>query len=107
MKYQVRLTEKAERDVAEVLAWFRQQSAVEAGGKWLSRLMGLLEKLETMPQRCAIAAEAEEVGMEIRELHFGKRRGTYRLLFQIQGPVVYILRVWHSARDAVSRHDLL
>ena len=103
MKYRVRLTDKAERDVVDVLAWFREQSAVEAGGRWFAQLMAHIDKLETMPERCGLAAESEGLDREIRELHLGRRRATYRLLFEIRGQVVYILRVWHSARDAVSR----
>ena len=106
MKYRVRLTDKAEQDVSEVLAWFREQSAVAAGGKWFVRLMAHLDRLETMPERCGLAAEAEDLGREIRELHVGRRRGTYRLLFEIRGPVVYILGVRHSAHGAVSRDEL-
>ncbi len=47
MKYRVRLTDKAEQDVSEVLAWFRDQSAVEAGRRWFARLMACIDKLET------------------------------------------------------------
>jgi plasmid stabilization system protein ParE len=100
------LTEKAEQDVSDVLAWFRDQSALEAGGKWFAQLMLRLDTLETMPERCGLAAESEDLGLEIRELHVGRRGGTYRLLFEIRGQVVYVLRVWHSARDAVSRDEL-
>jgi plasmid stabilization system protein ParE len=106
MSYRVRLTDKAEQDVSDVLAWFREQSAVEAGSRWLARLMAHVGKLERMPERCGLAAESEDLGREVRELHLGRRRGTYRLLFEIRGQVVYSLRVWHSARDAVSRADL-
>ena len=62
--------------------------------------------LETMPERCPLAEEATDIGLEIREIHVGKRRGVYRLLFQIRGRVVDILRVWHSARDVISPEDL-
>ena len=106
MKYRVRLTDRAEQDVSDVLAWFRQQSAVEAGGRWFAGLVAHIDKLETMPERCGLAAESEDLGLEIRELHVGRRRGTYRLLFEIRGQTVYILRVWHSARNAVSRDEI-
>jgi hypothetical protein len=52
------------------------------------------------------ALESQDLGIEIRELLFGKRRGRYRLLFQIRGRTVDILRIWHSARDTVARDDL-
>ena len=105
-RYKVRLTSKAEDDVDRVLAWYRDQIAVEAGVRWFGQLMAKIDTLETNPQRCRLAAEAHELGLDIRELSLGKRRGVYRLLFEIRGQTVHILRVWHCARDALSRDDL-
>lgn len=65
-----------------------------------------VDTLELQPERCSRAAEAEDVGRDIRELLLGKRRGTYRILFEVHGRNVYILRVWHSARDAFTASDL-
>lgn len=106
MKYQVRLTDKAEQDVVGVLEWFRDQSATAADGRWLAQLLEKITTLETAPARCPLAAEADELGVEIRQLLFGKRRGTYRILFEIDGRTVQILRIRHSARDAVAERDL-
>jgi len=106
VKYFVRLTSRAEQDVAEVLGWFHDQRATAAGGRWYRRLMDHIDTLEHNPQRCALADEAEEIDIEIRELLIGNRRRQYRLLFHIRKRTVNILRVWHSARDAVSRDDL-
>jgi hypothetical protein len=64
-----------------------------------------LDTLEAYPARCAIAAEFEDLGVEIRELLVGKRHGVYRILFQIEGRTVQILRAWHGARDRVSPED--
>ena len=106
MKYQVRLTASAEQDAEGVLQWFEQQSASAAGTRWFRQLMSRIATLESHPERCSHAAEGEDLSPEIRELHFGKRRGTYRILFQIDGRTVQILRIRHSARDAVSGDDL-
>lgn len=106
MKYRVRLTAKAETDVEAVLRWFHEQRATAAGERWFSRLMAKIDTLEAHPQRCAVAAESEDLGLEIRELLFGKRHGVYRILFQIVNRTVHILRVWHTARDRVSQEDL-
>jgi plasmid stabilization system protein ParE len=105
-KYLVHITDKALADVAKVLAWFGDQSVEGAGSKWFAQLMTVIDKLETMPERCRISAEAAELGIEIREILVGKRRGTYRVLFQIERRTVHILRVWHSARDAWTAYDL-
>jgi plasmid stabilization system protein ParE len=106
VKYRVRLTAKAEADVDGVLRWFHEQQALAAGGRWFARLMAKLDTLETYPERCRVAGESEDLGVEIRELLFGKRQGIYRILFQIEGRTVQILRVWHGARDRVSPEDL-
>lgn len=106
MKYQVHLSEKAEADVDGVLAWFQTQLASAAGTRWFAALWKSIDTLETKPERCALAAEAAELGTEVRELLFGRRRGVYRILFQIREKSVQILRVWHSARDAIRPEDL-
>ena len=106
MRYQVRLTFKAERDIENVLRWFAEEHSSAAGAQWLSSLMARLNTLESDPARLPLAEESDDAGGEIRELHFGKRRGIYRLLFRIQGKTVYILRIWHSARQSPTPEDL-
>lgn len=105
-KFHVLLTDKAEADVAAVLAWFRDQSAVAAGAKWFAQLMAVIDKLERLPERCAKAAEGSVLGVDLREIFVGKRRGVYRVIFQIAGRTVHILCVRHAARDALTADDL-
>lgn len=106
MKFQVRISARAERDVDNVLHWFRQQRATTAGGRWFAKLMARIDTLEKQPDRCRLADEATDLGIELRELLFGRRRGTYRILFEIKGSVVHILRIRHTARDALTPDDL-
>lgn len=98
MKYQVRLTEKAEGDIDSVLQWFRDQSAEGAGAKWVARLLAAMDTLESSPERCGLAAESADIGVEVRELLVGKHRTKYRVLFQIRERTVHVLRVRHGAR---------
>ena len=100
MKYRVRLRPRPKRTWTESSAGFTSDGPTVAGGRWFSRLMAKIDTLETHPERCAIADESEDLGVEIRELLFGKRHGVYRILFQIEGRTVQILRVWHGARIA-------
>jgi plasmid stabilization system protein ParE len=58
-----------------------------------------------MPQRCGPAPEANDLDEDIRELHFGRRRGIYWVLFNIAGKTMHILRVRHSAQDWISPAD--
>ncbi len=86
VKYRVRITAKAEGDVENALSWFQEQNAPAAGRHWFAQLMARIATLETRPERCAFAEESEDVGVAVRELLFGKRQGTYRILFQISDP---------------------
>ena len=106
MAYRVVLTDKAEADVESVLKWFHDQRATEAGGRWYAQLVARLDTLESHPERCALAAESEDVGEEIRELLLGRRRYKYRILFRISGKTVVILRIWHGSRNSITRDDI-
>ena len=106
MAFKVILTERAERDVDSVLRWFHDQRATEAGSRWFAQLMSRLDTLEQHPDRCSLAVESEDVGLEIRELLLGRRRFQYRILFSISARTGTILRVWHSSRDAITRDDV-
>jgi len=105
LKYDVRLTDKAEADIDAALGWLHEQGATVTTERWFARLMTMIGRLETRPERCAIAFESEDLG-EVRELLFGKRAGVYRILFRIEGRNVHILRIWHGARNRLSPRDL-
>jgi plasmid stabilization system protein ParE len=106
VNYRVHISDKAEADVAGVLAWLQSQSAARAGARWFAALWKAIDTLEVTPERCSLAVETEEIGQEIRELLFGRRRVKYRILFQVRSNTVHILRIWHSARDAIRGEDL-
>jgi plasmid stabilization system protein ParE len=104
--YQVRITAKAEQDIEGVLRWYHDQSAPDAGQRWVDRLLAKIATLEKHPQRCRFAREAREVNVELRELLIGRRRGIFRILFVIEEPMVVILHIRHSARDMLRNTDL-
>ena len=104
--YRVGVTRKAEQDVDEILHWFLDQDASVAGERWFTQLMGRIATLEMYPERCSVTAESADLGVEVRELLFGKRHGTYRILFQLVGRSVHIPRVGHGARDGFTDRDL-
>jgi len=52
------LTHKAEADVDAVLRWFRDQSAVAAGTRWLRALLAKRSALESFPLRRPVAPES-------------------------------------------------
>src|SRR5260221_9513840 len=104
--YRVRLSDKAYRDIEEILAWFFDQRASSAGRRWDRCFRSTIRTLSRNPRRCPLAPESESLAMPVRELHFGRRPGVYRVFFEIKGREVVILHVRHSARDVVSPGDL-
>jgi plasmid stabilization system protein ParE len=58
-----------------------------------------------------LISEAEELGLPIRQLLYGRRTGTYRVIFEIvetakDEPYVQVLRIWHGARDRITAEDV-
>ena len=51
-----------------------------------------------MPERHPIAEdESEQLGITLRQMLYGRRRGVYHLLFSIEGETVTLHYVRHSA----------
>lgn len=92
MPYQAHLTARAERDIAEILDWFERQSARPAATRWLKAFLAALNRLEAGADRYPRAAEADEIGEDIREIHIGRRSGVYRVLFQIAPHGLHLAR---------------
>ncbi len=102
--HRVQLSDRAISDVDGVLHWFASKDAASAGERWFAGLWKAIGTLESNPERCALAAE--NLGIPLRELLFGRRSGRYRILFIIEARTVKVLHIRHCARDAVTPDDL-
>ncbi len=91
------ITREAQTEVTEIFVWKGENQSVETASEWYNGIMDALYSLEEMPGRCALAQENDDFEKEIRQLLYGKRKDTYRVLFTIHGETVYILHVLHSA----------
>jgi hypothetical protein len=49
VRYDVRLSIAAERDVDRTLRWFHEQKATDAGTRWFAGLMARIDTLENIP----------------------------------------------------------
>src|SRR4051794_34872167 len=106
MPYDVRLTRRALGEIDQAFGWLAERSPAAAAA-WHRRLSAAVLSLEEHPQRCPLAPENDwYAGGELRNLLSGKRRGVFRLLFEIRNDVVYVLRVRHSAQDLLGPEDL-
>jgi plasmid stabilization system protein ParE len=106
MPYRVILTEKAETDVDLILKWFSDHRATDAGASWFRQLLIRLDTLEENPERCPLPAESAVIERDLRELLLGRGRYKYRLLFDVVGRTVRVLRVWHGARQSITREEV-
>src|SRR4051794_13397338 len=101
MKFRVIVQPPARIDIESAYIYNRDASSEASANRWLDGLEAAIAKLETFPRRCGPARESAEFEEEIRQLLYGKRRGTYRVLFVVRGDEVRILHVRHSARSAL------
>jgi|SRR6266481_9243194 plasmid stabilization system protein ParE len=97
MKYLVRYSTTAEAEVQDAYSWIQRQSPFYAG-KWLAGLLQAIASLESDPNSFPLAPESGTFHKPIRQLLYGKRRGIYRILFEIEGEVVKVLHIRHGAR---------
>jgi hypothetical protein len=79
--FQLSFSTRAETDLDEIMTGIRAKAPLTADN-WLARLMVAVDSLKFLPMRYGLAAEAEAVGLELRELLYGKRSGTYRILIR-------------------------
>src|SRR4051794_29095699 len=105
MAHSVHITARALREIDGALAWLAEQSRASAV-RWYEQLMEAVRSLENNPERCGLAPESEWYPGAIRQLLHGKRRGVYRVLFEVRGNTVYILRVRHSAQALLEPGEL-
>jgi plasmid stabilization system protein ParE len=106
MRYRVDITARALQEIDVQLAWLANRSAAGAA-RWHEKLLAAVDSLEGEPTRCPLAPENDwHLGNELRQLRFGKRRGLYRILFEIRGRVVYILRVRHGSQNLLDPDDI-
>jgi plasmid stabilization system protein ParE len=106
MPHAVRITRRALAEIDQALGWLSERSP-EAAARWHRRLLADIDSLQDHPERCPLAPEDEWYeGGELLQLLSGRRTGVYRILFEVRGRTVFILRVRHSARDLLRPDEL-
>lgn len=100
MPFHVELTEEAESEAEEAHLWLRERSPASAD-KWFNGLQEAIESLARQPERCALAPESDAFEEPIRQLFYGRRHGTYRILFTIGDRKVLVLHIRHGSRARI------
>jgi plasmid stabilization system protein ParE len=81
------------------------QFGLPAADRWYAGLARAMESLSQLPRRYPLAPESDLLGGEVRQMIYGRGRGTYRILYRVLEPeegspgIVRILHVRHAARQ--------
>lgn len=103
--FRVELTELAVQDITLAGFWIAQHNP-SAALRWRAQILTEIGTLTEFPTRFPLARGMDQLSIGIRQMVFGKKPGQYRILFQIKGSSVRVLRVVHGRRDGLSREDL-
>lgn len=99
MAFRVELAPRAFADLDSIAGYIRKRESFEAAEKWFNGILGAIESLGEMPQRCPVAEESRDLGREVRVLLFGRKNRTYRVFYAIHGTrTVQVFHVRHWAR---------
>lgn len=95
-KYEVRLTQGAEDDLAALHDYMCVHRSPEEADMLLDQVLEKVEGLEHFPERGSIPKELELLGIrEFRQLVLGP----YRLIYRIVGTAVFISVIADGRRD--------
>ncbi|BDI29564.1 hypothetical protein CCAX7_16150 [Capsulimonas corticalis] len=103
MTFSVEITASASDDIADVATFIAQDSEPSAA-KWLAGLQTLIFSLQDNPGRFAVIPEAVELQIDYRfVLHH-----SHRIVFRIDDAnrIVYVVRVYHGARNPLTNEDV-
>jgi len=106
MKYEVVLTESANRQLDEACTWYIE-NAPQIADDWYNGFVDALAGLEVNPDRFGLARENQAFPIEIRQLLYGSgRRKTHRAIFSIHSDRVVVRTNRHLSRQDLGDNDL-
>ena|ERR1700744_2154424 len=96
MRYRVRLTDRALRDLEDIHESVGARTSRRASS-WFRALIEQVYKLDQFPERGAPAPESKQD----RQLFFGKKPHIYRIIYEFnrRRRIVNVLHVRHGAKD--------
>lgn len=103
MTFRVEVTAAADQDGDAILDWLLSHQAGDAGIRWFLDLQNAIASLAEFPKRCPLAPESAIFPFEVRHLFYGHSPHVYRILFTIEGDVVFVLHIRHGSRQPL-RH---
>lgn len=105
MRYEVSLSRKAHRDLAEAIHWL-VLNLDEIVDSWQASYDELIARLQLDPSRYAGVDENPRPELDLRVATFGKARQVHLVYFTIASRSVLVYRIRHAARDSLAENDL-
>jgi len=93
MIYKVIISQTAESDIRSILDYIRRDKP-QAATSFGNRLIEAIESLSVFPKRGWAVRELSQAGADYRQIVVGR----YRIIFDIEGALVRVHRVFHGAR---------
>lgn len=99
MRYQIVVTEDAERDLEDLYSYIARNDSAESAERVLDGLLAATEKLATLAERGSIPKELRALGIqEYRQVLFK----AYRVIYRIIGRQAVIYLIADGRRDLQS-----
>ena len=99
MRYEVLITQGAERDLEDIYDHIAEFDSLEKAEYVLSRLLEVAERLATFPDRGPHPKELQALGIrEYRQTYFKP----YRLIYRVMGKQVFIYLIADGRREMQS-----
>jgi toxin ParE1/3/4 len=99
MRREVLLTEDAERDLEDIYEYIAEFDSPANANHVLDRLLEVIERLGTLPERGSQPRELRSVGIQEYRQTFFK---PYRVIYRVIGDQVIILVIADGRRDMQS-----
>jgi plasmid stabilization system protein ParE len=105
MAYRVRFRPRAEQDLEAIYRYLIQEAPLR-GPQWIDGLEEALYSLREAPQRCPVVRVFSRPTVAVRKLLHGRYPHVYRVYFNIEATIVWILHIRHGARKEPQRREL-
>lgn len=101
MTYRLDFSVRARADAREGFRWLNERSPA-AAARWSRGLIKATDTRRIDPKRHPVAEEASvRFGYEIREMLFKRRRRADRVFFTVEGDLVTVIAIRHSAQGPI------
>jgi plasmid stabilization system protein ParE len=106
MKYQLNLTDRANRDVRAILTYLQSRSR-QGANSWYRQLKKTIKRIAESPESFGTALENNEHQEKIRQSIFKTSKGLpYRALFIIRKTNIFVIHVRGSGQDHISTEEM-